>query len=324
MRSLPLLALLSLPIAAVATCPALACSGGAGAAARGGNASGGKPASGSSDAGAVPPWLSAGGGIPGVGGAFGAGGTPGTGGALATAGADTGEGGGGGAGGAGTVTGAGGGSALGSGGAPGGTSSASGAGMGSDGGAVCNLGHVIISEIRSRGAGGATDEFVALFNASGSAVILDASWALEVRGTTDAEYRAHWTGAGKSVPAWGHFLLAGAGYTEMPAADEALSIGIVDAASLLLVHAGTTVSAVCYAYNATTLAAFDTTFTCAGTPASNLPHDNTSSAGSDTDASLARRPGGAAGNCTDTGDSAADFVASTPASPRSSASPPTP
>jgi hypothetical protein len=72
------------------------------------------------------------------------------------------------------------------------------------------------------------------------------------------------------------------------------------------------------------MGAFDATFTCAGTPASNQPHNNTGSAASDTDASLARKPGGAAGNCTDTGDNAADFTAESPATPESSQSPPTP
>jgi hypothetical protein len=183
---------------------------------------------------------------------------------------------------------------------------------------------VVIGEIRSRGAGGAADEFVALFNATGSPVTLDASWVLEGRGTADIAYRAHWTGAGKTVPSWGHFLIAGAAYAQMPAPDAALTLGIPDAASLRLVHAGKTVSAACFAFNASTLAAFDGTFTCAGTPRSNLPHDNTASPASDADASIARKPGGPAGNCTDTGDDASDFVAESPATPESSTSPPTP
>jgi hypothetical protein len=194
----------------------------------------------------------------------------------------------------------------------------------SSGAAACALGHVVISQIRSRGAGGGSDEFVELFNATGAAVTLDDGWSLAIRGTSDATYRSHWTGSGKSVPAWGHFLVAGTGYAEMPVADAALSSGIVDAASVRLVQGGKVVDAVCYGFDATTLGAFDATFTCAGTPASNLPHDDTASAKSDVDTSLSRKPGGAAGNCTDTGDSAADFVAESPAAPRASTSPPTP
>jgi hypothetical protein len=46
--------------------------------------------------------------------------------------------------------------------------------------------------------------------------------------------------------------------------------------------------------------------------------------GDNVDASLERKPGGSAGNCTDTGDNAADFAAVMPANPQSSASAPTP
>jgi hypothetical protein len=60
---------------------------------------------------------------------------------------------------------------------------------------------------------------------------------------------------------------------------------------------------------------------CAGTPATN-PHDNTTN--TDTDASIVRLPGGAAGNCTDTGNNAVDFIAESPSTPEDSASPPTP
>ena len=156
------------------------------------------------------------------------------------------------------------------------------------------------------------------------AVTLDAGWTLEVRGAASSSYRAHWKGTGLQIPAHGHFLIAGAGYAQAPAADASLSSGIPDAASLVLTHAGATVDALCYAYDAATQAAFDPSFTCAGTPASNLPHDDKSSAASNVDASLVRKPGGAGGNCTDTGDSAADFVTETPAQPESTASPPTP
>jgi hypothetical protein len=182
----------------------------------------------------------------------------------------------------------------------------------------------VISQIRSRGAGGASDEFVEIFNATGAPVTLDTSWTLSVRGVADATYRTHWKGVGLKIPAYGHFLIAGTGYAQTPAADAALSSGIPDAASVVLEHTGAPVDAVCYAYDDSTQAAFDVTFTCAGTPASNLPHDDKSSASSNVDAAIARKPGGAAGNCTDTRDSASDFVTLMPAQPETTASPPTP
>jgi hypothetical protein len=188
----------------------------------------------------------------------------------------------------------------------------------------CSIGHLVIGEVRSRGAGGAADEFVALFNATAAPVALDASWQLSVRGATDATYRSHWTGTGDTIPAFGHYLIAGASYVQAPAPDAALTSGIPDAASLRLLHTGAVVDALCFAYDDTTTGAFDATFTCEGTVASNTPHDNTSSATSDSDVSLARKPGGARGNCADTGDNASDFLSEQPATPEDAASAATP
>jgi hypothetical protein len=92
------------------------------------------------------------------------------------------------------------------------------------------------------------------------------------------------------------------------------------------VQGTTDVDAVCYGYDATTKTTFtsDTTYTCAGTPADNLPHKDSTSGTSDTDVSITRKPGGAGGNCTDTGDNASDFATTMPAAPMNTASPPTP
>ncbi len=103
-----------------------------------------------------------------------------------------------------------------------------------------------------------------------------------------------------------------------------LSSGITDASSVRLMHSGTAVDAVCYYFDATTMAAYDATYTCEGTPMSNLPHDNTTSATSNSDVSIERKPGGSAGNCVDTNDNAADFITQTPATPQDLMSTPTP
>jgi hypothetical protein len=126
------------------------------------------------------------------------------------------------------------------------------------------------------------------------------------------------------MPAWGHFLIGGTGYTETPAADESLTSGVTDATSVRLVHAGATVDAVCYYFDATSMAAFDATYTCEGTAVSNLPHDNSNTTASNVDVSIERKPGGAGGNCTDSGDNASDFMMQMPATPMSSQSAPTP
>lgn len=201
------------------------------------------------------------------------------------------------------------------------TSASAGAG---GGGAGCALDHVVISEIRSRGPAGAADELVELYNPTASDVTLDATWKLEGRSVSGASYTARWKGTGKVLPAHGHFLIVGTAYAQSPAADETLGSGVTDATSLRLTSNGATVDAVCYGYDATTLAAFDATFTCEGTPVDNTPHDDKSTAASNVDVSIERKPGGAAGNCTDTGDSASDFATASPATPLDAASAPTP
>jgi hypothetical protein len=159
---------------------------------------------------------------------------------------------------------------------------------------------------------------VALFNATGAAVMLDGTWQITQHQASDSSSSVLWTGTGAGVPAFGHYLIAGHSYKQTPTADATETLGIADAASLVLTHAGSTVDVVCYYYGSNP---FDATFTCAGTPAVN-PHDNTST--TDTDASLGRKPGGPGGNCTDTGNSAADFIAQMPSTPEDTASPPTP
>ena len=205
------------------------------------------------------------------------------------------------------------------------SSAASSSASSGTGGGSCPLGHLVISEIRSRGVAGGSDEFVELWNPTGAAVTLGANWVLEGRSATAAMYNARWTGSGLTIPAHGHFLLAGSAYAQLPAPDEALLSGITDATSLRLMEGTTVVDALCYAYSASTTMAFSgAMYTCEGAPVSNLPHNDGSGAGSNVDASLERNPGGLGGSCVDTGDNASDFAPRAPAGPESTQSPPTP
>jgi hypothetical protein len=182
---------------------------------------------------------------------------------------------------------------------------------------------LLISEVRSRGLGGGSDEFVELYNPSTDPVTLDASWTLDARSDTATAYSARWTGTGKIIPAHGHFLIAGAAYAQQPAADESLLTGITDATALRLSRAGSAVDALCYGFDATTLMVFSgtATYACERMPAMNA-HDNTT--GTNVDESIERKPGGTAGNGQDTNDNASDFAALTPSNPQSSASAPAP
>jgi hypothetical protein len=179
--------------------------------------------------------------------------------------------------------------------------------------------------VRSRGVAGGTDEFVELWNPTGASIALDSSWMIEGRSATAGVYNARWKGAvGLAIPAHGHFLIASSGYVQAPTADDKLLTGITDATSLRLVQGATTIDAICYAYSAATTMAFDATYTCEGTPVSNLPHNDGSAGMSNSDASLERLPGGSGGSCADTGDSTADFAPRVPADPQSTQSAPTP
>src|SRR5262249_30480596 len=141
---------------------------------------------------------------------------------------------------------------------------------------------LLISEVRSRGVGGGSDEFVELYNPTASPVTLSSAWTLQARSNAATTYTARWGGTGKIIPAHGHFLIAGTGYTEMPAADEALSSGITDATSLVLSLSGAVVDAVCYAFDAASAMPFTgATYTCEGPPVTVNPHNNL--AATDTD-----------------------------------------
>jgi hypothetical protein len=205
------------------------------------------------------------------------------------------------------------------------TGSAGGAG-GHGGGAVpCPTEHLVLSEIRSRGPGGAGDEFVELYNPTMMPVTLDASWKVEARSATAQSYGTRWTGTGIDVPPHGHLLLGGAGYAQEPLADDVMiAFGIADAGSVRLTRDGQVIDAVCYYHDKDTLAALGSGYDCEGTPVSNLPHDDSSAGQSNSDVSFERKPGGAAGACQDTGDNVADFAAAKPANPQSTTSKPAP
>ena len=188
----------------------------------------------------------------------------------------------------------------------------------------CPLGYVVISEVRTRGLAGGSDEFLELYNATEAPITFDSTWKLEGRKSGGASYTTRWTGAGGVIPAYGHFLIAGLSYSQVPVGDATFSSGISDATSVGLVHDGVTVDAICYYFDAAGLAGYDATYTCEGTPVNNQPHDDSASAASNVDVSLERLASGGSPSCQDTGDSASDFVVKTPADPQSTTSPPTP
>jgi hypothetical protein len=188
--------------------------------------------------------------------------------------------------------------------------------------------------VQTRGDNGGNDEFLELYNPTDHDVTLDATWELKARSglgglatCASNNLATRWTGAGQVIPSHGHILYANntaPAYNGAVTADATYAAGFTDASSLVLLHGGTVVDAMCFSYDASSLAVLtgcSAPYTCMGTPVVN-PHDGTAATNMDT--SLERRPGGPLGNMTSTGDSAADFVTTQPASPRNLASDATP
>jgi len=197
---------------------------------------------------------------------------------------------------------------------------------------------LLISEVRSRGPGGAADDFIEIYNPMDTPASTE-GWSVATRDVdvSGAQPPAcetltetvRWTGKGgtEMIPARGHLLIASTGYNATPTADAtypSLTAGFLDAGSVVLMIGTEVADAVCFQYDADTLAALTgctaAPYTCEGAPAVN-PHDDSNQ--TSTADSLVRNPGGMAGSGTDTGDSTSDF-ASAPSEAQNLASEPTP
>jgi hypothetical protein len=174
--------------------------------------------------------------------------------------------------------------------------------------------------VRTRGLGGASDDFVELYNPTSATVQLDSSWSLSAVTVGNAGYTKRWVGNGATMKAHGHYLIAASGYTQAPTPDDTLAPSLTDAAVLHLDHGGTTIDILCYFKDFTTSVGVGL-YACEGGAALN-PHDDSDP--TDTDQSLERRPGGNLGHCVDTNDNSADFFIQAPATPQNSATPPEP
>jgi hypothetical protein len=202
----------------------------------------------------------------------------------------------------------------------------------------CTMGRcadvLVLSQVQTRGAVGGNDEFVEIYNPMSIAATFDSNWIVKSRGATSglatcasSSLSERFAGTGQIIPAHGHILFTNAtvpGYSGAVPGDATYTVGISDAASVVLLHGNTVIDALCFYYDATTeqtLEQCSGPYICEGNPVMN-PHDNSSA--TNTNASLERRPGGASGNTVDTGDSESDFLVKNPADPHDLVSAPTP
>jgi endonuclease G len=170
---------------------------------------------------------------------------------------------------------------------------------------------VVISEFRVRGPNGGNDEFIELYNASGSPVSIG-GW--KVSGSNNAAVtstRATIT-SGTTLGAGCFYLLtnaAASGYSGSVPGNQTYAVGVTDDGGIALLDGSNAIidqvgMSLGSAYKeGTILASLGTT------TASNLNRG------------YERKPGGSAGNATDTDSNAADFQLITPSNPQNLASP---
>jgi hypothetical protein len=194
---------------------------------------------------------------------------------------------------------------------------------------------LLISQMRSEGKNGVDDDFVELYNPGSEPLTMDATWTLTAMSAVGGckAPAVRYVGTGKVVPPHGHILLVGAEYAQVPAAD-AKFIGVTpgtsidDAGAVWISHGALRTDTLCYYYDPTTQQTLgdpcSIPYLCPGTPISNLPHNGMAGPTSSVDTALERRPGGSAGNTTDTNNNNADFKKVTPADPHDLMSAPTP
>ena len=167
---------------------------------------------------------------------------------------------------------------------------------------------VLISEFRTRGPNGASDEFVEIYNNTGSAVAVG-GWKL--KGSSNAgtiSTRATFAN-GITVPAHGHFLLANsAAYSGSVLADQTYSSGIADDGGLAIANDS---DQIVDQVGMSVGSAFKEG-TALG-PQSGAANQ-----------SYERKPGGLFGSGQDANDNATDFQALTPSDPQNLSSAPVP
>jgi RHS repeat-associated protein len=170
---------------------------------------------------------------------------------------------------------------------------------------------VLISEFRTRGAGGSNDEFVELYNKSDAAINLS-GWKIKASNNAGAVTTRMVIAPGTTLPAHAHFLATNTGsggYSGAVAGNQSYSTGIADDGGIALTRVD------------------DVVVDQVGMSAGSAFKENRPLAPLTTnlDQSYERKPGGANASTQDTGDSPSDFQLRTPSDPHNlSSSPPPP
>ncbi|HJX90774.1 MAG TPA: lamin tail domain-containing protein, partial [Pyrinomonadaceae bacterium] len=167
---------------------------------------------------------------------------------------------------------------------------------------------VVISEFRTRGPNGASDEFIEIYNKSDSAVNLS---GLKIRGSSNAgtiTTRLTIT-SNTFIPGRGHFLAVNStGYSGSVPGEQSFTSGIANDGGVALTMADDTI-----------IDQVGLSVGSAFKEGTNLPPLTT-----DSNQSYERKPGGASGSTLDTQNNLSDFQLLTSSDPQNTMSPPTP
>jgi DNA/RNA endonuclease G (NUC1) len=170
---------------------------------------------------------------------------------------------------------------------------------------------VVISEFRTRGPSGGNDEFVELYNLSGSSVNIG-GWKINASNGSGVTGTRVTITAGTTIPSHGHFLAvnnASGGYSGSVTGNQTYSTGITDDGGVALLD--------------TNNAIIDQAGMSAGSAykeTSQLSPQLTTNV----DRCFERKPGGASGSTQDTDNNPVDFQLISPCAPQNLASTPTP
>jgi len=175
-------------------------------------------------------------------------------------------------------------------------------------GSGCNLDHLVISEVRTRGPVDGNEDFVEILNPTAATVTLSPDFHIDVRGEDNASYLPRWT-AGEDgqelivIPPGKRALLvntAGLGAIGGATPDNTYGTGIRDGGSIALLQGETVIDAVCFTCQRSALKVDSgcerPVFGRA--PACTEPGNT----------SVQRKPSGGVDGCADTNDNAADLV----------------
>jgi uncharacterized protein (TIGR03437 family) len=166
---------------------------------------------------------------------------------------------------------------------------------------------LVISEFRTRGPAGASDEFIEVYNLSGNVV---AAGGLKMRGSSSGgTITTKLTlNANTMIPGHGHFLATNsAGYSGSVIADQTYTSGVANDGGIALTMSD------------------DSIIDQVGMSAGSVFREGTNLAPLSSDANLGyeRRPGGLSGSTQDTQDNSGDFQILSPSDPQNLQSPPT-